>query len=92
MPPAQLRNDILFYLLCVTARVDRIGRNTQPVGGYVALGGTVMVARNEHHLVFTSMEVVSDDEMVPITFQRRARFWNNESRVGLKLNERYHQQ
>jgi hypothetical protein len=85
---AQLCNDILLYLLCVAARVDRIGRNTQPVDGYVALGGTVMVARNEHYLVFTPMEVVSDDEMMPITFQRAARFRNKESGVSLKLNEK----
>lgn len=52
----------------MTVRVDCIGRNTQPVDGYVALGGTVMVARNEHNLILTSMEVVSDDEMMPITF------------------------
>jgi hypothetical protein len=88
MPPAQLRNDILFYLLCVTTRVDRIGRDTQPVDGYVAVGGTVMVVRNKYYLIFTSMEVVSDNEMVPIAFQRGARFRNNESRVGLKLNEK----
>jgi hypothetical protein len=38
VPLAQLRNNIFFYLLGVTARVDRIGRNTQPVGRYIARG------------------------------------------------------
>jgi hypothetical protein len=85
VPPAQLRNNILFYLLCVTTRVDRIGRYTQPVGNHVAHGGTVLTARNEYNLVFTSMEVISDNEVMSITFQRGARFRNKESRISLKL-------
>jgi len=68
VPLGQFRNDVLFYLLSVTARVDRIGRNTQPGGADVARGGAVMVPRDEHYLIFTSMEVVPDDEMMSITF------------------------
>jgi hypothetical protein len=78
----------------VTTRVDRIGRYTQPVGGHVSRSGTMMAARNEDDLVFTSMEVISDNEMMPITFQRGARFRNEESRISLKLIKRwwFHQQ
>lgn len=85
---AQLCNNILFYLLGVTTRVDRVGRNTQPVGGYVAHGGTVMTARNEYHLIFTPMEVISDNEMMPITFQCATRFRNEESGISLELIKR----
>jgi hypothetical protein len=85
VPPAQLRNNILLYLLYVTPRVDRIGRYAQPVGGHVARSGTVVAARNEYNLVFTSMEVISYNEMMPITFQRATRFRNKESRIRLKL-------
>jgi len=67
VPLGQVRNNVLFYLLSVTARVDRIGRNTQPVGADVARGGAAIVPRNEHYLIFTSMEVVPDDEMMSIT-------------------------
>ncbi len=85
MPLGQLCNNILFYLLCVTTRIDRIGRNTQPVDGCVAHGSTVITTRNEHHFIFTSMEVISDNEVMPITFQCGAGFRNKESRVSLKL-------
>jgi hypothetical protein len=81
----QLCNNILFYLLCMTTRVDRIGRNTQPVDGCVVRGGTVMATRNEHHLIFTPMKVISDDEVMPITFQCGAGFRNKESRISLEL-------
>jgi len=67
VPLGQFRNNVLFYLLCVTARVDRIGSNTQPVGADVARGGAAIVPRNEHYLIFTSMEVVPDNEMMSIT-------------------------
>ncbi len=81
----QLCNNILFYLFCMTTRVDRIGRNTQPVDGCVVCGGTVMATRNKHHLIFTSMEVISDNEMMPITFQCGAGFRNKESGISLEL-------
>lgn len=68
MPLGQFRNNVLFYLLGVPARVDRIGRNTQPGGADVARGGAVMVPRDENYLIFTSIEVVPDDEMMSITF------------------------
>lgn len=47
-----------------------------------------MAARNEYHLIFTSMEVISDNEMMPITFQCAARFRNEESRISLELIKR----
>ncbi len=72
----------------MTTRVDRIGINTQPVDGCVAQGGTVIAMRNEHHLIFASMEVISDNEMMPITFQCGAGFRNKESRISLKLIKR----
>ncbi len=85
MPPRQFRNNILFYFLCVTTRVDRIGRNTQPVEGCVTHGGTIMATRNEYHFIFTSLEVISDNEVMPITFQCGTGFRNKESRISLKL-------
>jgi hypothetical protein len=81
----QFCNNILFYLFCMTTRVDRIGRNTQPVDGCVIRGRTVMATRNEHHLIFTPMKVISDDEVMPITFQCGAGFRNKESRISLEL-------
>ena len=85
VPLGQFRNDALFYFLGVTARVDRIGRNTQPVGADLARGGAAMVPRNEHYLIFTSIEVVPDDEMMSITFQRGTCFRNKQRGVGLEL-------
>jgi hypothetical protein len=64
VPLGQLRNDILFYLLCVTSLIDRIWRNTQPGSGHVARCGALMIARNKYHFVFPSMKVVSDNEVV----------------------------
>jgi hypothetical protein len=81
----QLCNNILFYLFRMTTRVDRIGRNTQPIDGCVVRGGTVMATRNKHHLIFTSMEVISDYEVMPITLQCGAGFRNKESRISLEL-------
>lgn len=81
----QLCNNILFYFFCMTTRVDRIGRNTQPVDGCVVRGGTEMATRNKHHLIFTSMEVISDNEVMPITFQCGAGFRNKESGISLEL-------
>jgi hypothetical protein len=81
----QLCNNILFYLFCMTTRVDRIGRNTQPIDGCVVRGGTVMATRNKHHLIFTSTEVISNNEVMPITFQCGAGFRNKESRISLEL-------
>ncbi len=81
----QLCNNILFYLFCMTTRVDRIGRNTQPIDGCVVRGGTVMATRDKHHLIFTSMEVISNNEVMTITFQCGAGFRNKESRIGLEL-------
>lgn len=81
----QLCNNILFYLLCMTTRVGRIGRNTQPVDGCVVRDGAVMITRNKHHFIFTSMKVISDNEMMAITFQCGAGFRNNESRISLQL-------
>jgi hypothetical protein len=66
VPFGQFGNNVLFYLLGVTARVDRISRNTQPGGADVTRGGAVMVPRDEHYLIFTSIEVVPDDEMMSI--------------------------
>ena len=88
MPLGQFRNDALFDFLSVTARVDRIGRNTQPVGADVACGGAAVVPRNEHYLEFTSIEVVPDDEMMSVTFQRGTCFRNKQRGVGLELMKR----
>jgi hypothetical protein len=67
VPLGQFRHNILFYLLRVATRVDRIHRNTQPVDPDVTRSGAVVVGRNEYYLIFTSMEVISDNEVVTIT-------------------------
>ena len=85
MSSGQLCDNILFYLFCMTTRVDRIGRNTQPIDGCVVRGGAVMATRNKHHLIFTSMKVISNNEVMPITFQCGAGFRNKESRISLEL-------
>jgi hypothetical protein len=45
----------------------------------------VMATRNKHHLVFTSMEIISDNEVMPITFQCGAGFRDKESMISLEL-------
>jgi hypothetical protein len=64
VPLGQFCNDVLFYLLCVTSLIDCIWRNTQPGSGHIARCGALMIARNKYYLVFSSMKVVSDNEMV----------------------------
>ena len=44
-----------------------------------------MATRNKHHLIFTSTEVISDNEVMPITFQCGAGFRNEEGRISLEL-------
>jgi hypothetical protein len=44
-----------------------------------------MATRNKHHLIFTSTEVISNNEVMPITFQCGAGFRNKESRISLEL-------
>ncbi len=44
-----------------------------------------MATRNEYHFIFTSLEVISDNEVMPITFQCGTGFRNKESRISLKL-------
>jgi hypothetical protein len=73
----------------VATCVDRVGRNTQPVDGYVVQGETLFAARNEYHLVFASVKVVSDDEVVSVTLQRGLCFRNKQSRISLKLMKRW---
>jgi len=87
--PGQLRNNVLFYFLWVATRVDHIRRDTQPVDGYVVQGGIPFAARNEYHLVFASVKVVSDDEVVSVSLQRGLCFRNKQSRISLKLMKRW---
>ena len=89
VPLGKFRHNILFYLLWVTARVYRIRGNTQPVDPDVTRGGAVMVGRDEYYLIFTSMEVVSDNEMMTVTLQRGACFRDKQRRIRLKLIERW---
>jgi hypothetical protein len=63
----ELRNNILFDLFWVSSRVYRVPRDTQPVDAHVSGGGTSLFARNEYHLVFSTLKVVSNNEMVSIT-------------------------
>ena len=44
-----------------------------------------MTTRNKHHLIFTSIELIPDNEVMPITFQCGAGFRNKESRISLEL-------
>ena len=76
MPRGELRNDILLDLFWLSTRVYRVPRDTQPVDAYVSRGGTLLFARNEHHLVLSTMKLVSNNEMVSITLQRGAGFRN----------------
>ncbi len=75
MPLGELRNDILLDLLWVSTRVYRVHRDTQPIDAYVSRCA-LMFARNKHHLVLTTMKVVSNNEVMSITFQRGAGFRN----------------
>jgi hypothetical protein len=76
VPLGELLNDILFDLLWISTRIYRVHGDTQPVEPHVSRGGTQLFARNEHHLVFSTMKFVSNNEVVPITLQRGAGFWN----------------
>jgi hypothetical protein len=76
VPLGELRNDILLDLLWVSTRIYRVHRDTQPVEPYVSRGGTLLFARNEYHLVFSTMKFVSNNEVVSITLQRGAGFRN----------------
>ena len=85
VPLGQFRCNILFYLLRVATRVDRIRRNTQPVDPDVTRSGAVVVGRNEYYLIFTLIEVISDDEVMTITLQRATCLRDKQRRICLKL-------
>lgn len=76
MPLGELRNDILLDFLWVSTRIYRVHRDAQPVEPYVSRGGTLLFARNENDLVFSTIKLVSNNEVVSITFQRSAGFRN----------------
>ena len=76
MPLGELRNNILLDFLWVSTRIYRVHRDTQPVEPYVSRGGTLLFARNENDLVFSTIKLVSNNEVVSITFQRSAGFRN----------------
>ena len=76
MPLGELRNDVLFDLLWMSTRIYRVHGDTQPVEPYISRGSTLLFARNEYDLVFSTMKLVSDNEVVSIPLQRGAGFRN----------------
>lgn len=76
MPLGELRNDVLFDLLWMSTRIYRVHGDTQPVEPYISRGSTLLFARNEYDLVFSTMKLVSDNEVVSIPLQRGTGFRN----------------